>query len=205
MGNTCSYNFRARALFGWERTSYSHIKEISSTTWKEISDATWTVVSHHQYQSGQQVCVCVCSHVHACIHSMMQCIVVATSCVFVSVTAFRPLEQQVIDCLRHLLSSQGAAVASSSAPPPISLSLTLTQLGGDSLTASRISSLIQEAFCGDVSAQFILKHPLNDVYHLLLSQLLPSQYTRWVHSLTSILGYLNPFVLEVFHVSQKFR
>ena len=120
---------------------------------------------------------CVSVFTCACIY-MLQCIVVATSCVFVSVTAFRPLEQQVIDCLRHLLSSQGAAVASSSAPPPISLSLTLTQLGGDSLTASRISSLIQEAFCGDVSAQFILKHPLNDVYHLLLSQLLPSQYTR---------------------------
>ena len=118
-----------------------------------------------------------------------------------------------MECLRHLLSTQGVAVSGPTTSPPLSLSLTLTQLGGDSLAAMRISSLIQEAFCTDVSAQFLLKHALIDVYHLILSQLLPSQQPRYAiasvykqqhtPSLSIMLTLLLCFSYSAFHCTSR--
>lgn len=85
------------------------------------------------------------------------------------------LEEQVLDCLHYLLASRGVMEPGPSAPPSLSLSLTITQLGGDSLVAMRLSSLVQEKFSIELSAQFLLQRPLIDVYQLLLSSLLPSK------------------------------
>lgn len=80
-----------------------------------------------------------------------------------------------MECLHHLVSSQGAAVTDRSVPPSLNLGLTITQLGGDSMAAMRISSLIQERFSVELSVQYLLEHPLTEVYQLLL---LPPQHPR---------------------------
>ena len=59
---------------------------------------------------------------------------------------------------------------------PLDLSLTLTQLGGDSMLAMRISSWLLEHFSVEVSAEIFLRTPLHDVLHgYVLKALLPDQ------------------------------
>ena len=86
-----------------------------------------------------------------------------------------PIEHQVLDCFKSLLSATetvgGGGVgdgdcgddASCPEAPTMDLSLTLAQLGGDSLAATRLSFLLQESFSVSVSASELLSVGLGEV------------------------------------------
>ncbi len=78
---------------------------------------------------------------------------------------FRPVEALIVDYFRHLVSSS---------PPPDTtplpdnlLELTLGQLGGDSLTAMRLSALINEHLHVEITAEVILRCCLGKVLELV--------------------------------------
>ena len=58
---------------------------------------------------------------------------------------------------------------------PLNMKLTLTQLGGDSLVAMSLSNLLLEQLLVTVSAVYILKHPIIELFQHVLSQLSPGQ------------------------------
>ncbi|XP_019858162.1 PREDICTED: carboxylic acid reductase-like isoform X1 [Amphimedon queenslandica] len=59
--------------------------------------------------------------------------------------------------------------------PPINVSLTLTQMGGDSLAAMFLSNLIQDELGVAVPALKILKEPLSSLFYFVVSQISPSK------------------------------
>ena len=86
-----------------------------------------------------------------------------------------PIEHQVLDCFKSLLSATetvgGGGVsdgdrgddASHPEAPTMDLSLTLAQLGGDSLAATRLSFLLRESFSVNISASELLSIGLGEV------------------------------------------
>ena len=91
-----------------------------------------------------------------------------------------PVEQQVLDCFKLLISATeniGAREVGTGdngdgkgddttylEAPTLDLSLTLSQLGGDSLAATRLSFLLQESFSVSVSASELLSVCLGDIF-----------------------------------------
>lgn len=59
-------------------------------------------------------------------------------------------------------------------PSPLDLSLTLTQLGGDSLAAMHLSSLLLEQLSVEVPAAVLLQTPLHDILHSYVLKSTPS-------------------------------
>ena len=59
--------------------------------------------------------------------------------------------------------------------PPVNLSFTLTQMGGDSLAAMSLSNLLQEELGVAAPALRILKEPLLSLFQFVVSQLSPSE------------------------------
>lgn len=93
-----------------------------------------------------------------------------------------PIEQRVLDCFKSLIAATESASASDVGDcgagegdgatqleaPTLDLSLTLMQLGGDSLAATRFSFLLQESFSLSVSASELLRATLGDIFKLVL-------------------------------------
>lgn len=93
----------------------------------------------------------------------------------------RPLEVQVMEYLLSrtrqtfphcLVGIAPDTETSSSASSYLSAhcSATLTELGGDSLTAMRLSGLLKEHFSAEISAQVILTHSLQQLLQLVFPQ-----------------------------------
>lgn len=70
-------------------------------------------------------------------------------------------------------------------PPPINLSLTLTQMGGDSLAAMSLSNLLHDELGVTAPALQILKEPLSSLFHSVVSQISPSEALEFKDSLFS--------------------
>ena len=89
-----------------------------------------------------------------------------------------PIEQQVLDCFKSLIFAAESVVGVGNVDagdsegddsthlnaPILDLSLTLAQLGGDSLAATRLSFLLQESFSVSISASELLSVCLGDIF-----------------------------------------
>jgi long-chain acyl-CoA synthetase len=90
------------------------------------------------------------------------------------------IEERILICLLDVLIKKGFEVASSkylsdsSLGHQLDLNLTLTQLGGDSLTAMRLSNAIEDQASVSIPAVAILNQPLTSVFELVISKLQPS-------------------------------
>ena len=80
----------------------------------------------------------------------------------------RPLEVCIMEYFQHQLSSDSTSDQSSEAAEHTNS--TITQLGGDSLTAMRLSELLKEHLSIDISAQTILSQPLGSVLEMISPQ-----------------------------------
>lgn len=108
-------------------------------------------------------------------------ILVPTHCGDIHVHTFlRSIEEEIMTHLLYVLKRKGiefltSKYNSSSSSQSLNITLTLTQLGGDSLTAMSLSNLLLEEISVTVSAVFILRQPLVSLFHFALSQLSPDQ------------------------------
>ena len=85
---------------------------------------------------------------------------------YLLIITFRPLEAAIVDYFQTL------AKSSTSAPPsPLPanvLTVSFTQLGGDSIAAMRLAGLFDEHFNRVVSVQAIMTEPLQNILQLVL-------------------------------------
>ena len=81
---------------------------------------------------------------------------------------FRPLEALVIDHLKSLANINPPILTEYLLPPqPLPekiLNLSFTQLGGDSIAAMRLASLIEEHFNRQIAVQAIMAEPLQNIF-----------------------------------------
>lgn len=93
--------------------------------------------------------------------------------VYVSSLNFRPLEALVIDHFKSLsnLSPQNVTkhLPSQKLPETV-LTMSFTQLGGDSIAAMKFASLIEEHFNRQVSVQAIMVEPLQNILQLVVNK-----------------------------------
>lgn len=92
---------------------------------------------------------------------------------FVSSFDFRPLEALVIDYFKSLANLSPQKLTNLLPPQPLPktvLNISFTQLGGDSIAAMRLVSLIEEHFNRHVSVQAIMAEPLQHILQLVVNK-----------------------------------
>lgn len=101
-----------------------------------------------------------------------------------SLSLTRPIEEEVMCCLVQFLKRKDIPLPSSDyvtrkandvQSSTVTLSLTLTQLGGDSLSAMSLSNLLQEEVGVSVPAVHILKSSLFVLFQSVVTQLCPGE------------------------------
>ena len=84
---------------------------------------------------------------------------------------FRPLEVLIVEYFQKLANLTPALLPECTPPPPLPpnlLSVSFTQLGGDSISAMRLANLFDEHFNKLVSVQAIMTEPLHNILQLVL-------------------------------------
>lgn len=99
---------------------------------------------------------------------------------YLPIVSIRSIEEEIMIELLKILENRSIEFPSSKysqvePSKPLNMKLTLTQLGGDSLVAMSLSNLLLEQLIVTVSAVYILKHPIIDLFQHVLSQLSPGQ------------------------------
>ena len=85
---------------------------------------------------------------------------------------FRPLEVLVIDHFASI-ANISAQILTKDLPQPlpkITLTVSFTQLGGDSIAAMRLASLIEEHFNRQISVHTIMAEPLQNILRLIVNK-----------------------------------
>ena len=86
---------------------------------------------------------------------------------------FRPLEALVIDHFKSLANINPQNITKyqpQQSLPQIELTISFTQLGGDSIAAMRLASLIEEHFNRQISVQAIMAEPLQNILQLVVNK-----------------------------------
>ena len=83
------------------------------------------------------------------------------------------MENQIFNSFLSELNSRGITKQNGYPQPslPLDMSLSLTQMGGDSLSAMHLSNLLKQQLSVELSAHVILKQPLRSIFQHIVSAL----------------------------------